>query len=60
MHKLAVGPDDAAVMASISRSAIYGAINSRNLKSFKTGKRRLILVKDLESWLNELAKDNSA
>jgi len=59
IQKLAVGPDDAAEMTSHSRSAIYEAINSKSLKSFKSGKRRLILVKDLESWLNELAKDNS-
>ncbi|WP_232013120.1 MULTISPECIES: hypothetical protein [Pseudomonas] len=34
-------------------------MNSKSLRSFKSGKRRLILVKDLESWLNELAKSNS-
>ncbi len=60
VQKLAVGPDDAAEMTSHSRSAIYDAINSGNLKSFKSGKRRLILVRDLESWLNELAKVNYA
>ncbi|MFV7434907.1 MULTISPECIES: helix-turn-helix domain-containing protein [Pseudomonas putida group] len=58
--KLAVGPDDAAEMTSHSRSAIYDAINSGSLRSFKSGKRRLILVRELESWLNGLAKDNSA
>lgn len=59
IQKLAVGPDDAAEMTSHSRSAIYDAMNSKSLRSFKSGKRRLILVKDLESWLNELAKSNS-
>lgn len=60
VQKLAVGPDDAAEMTSHSRSAIYDAINAGSLKSFKSGKRRLILVRDLESWLYELAKDNRA
>lgn len=56
---LAVGPEDAGRMTGHSRSAIYQAIAEGGLKAFKSGKRRLILVKDLECWINSMAKTNA-
>ncbi|MFV3305805.1 helix-turn-helix domain-containing protein [Pseudomonas sp. NY15181] len=56
---LAVGPEDAGRISGHTRSAIYEAIASGDLPSFKSGKRRLILIKQLEAWLNRLAKENA-
>tara|TARA_Y100000815_G_scaffold269104_1_gene291261 strand:- start:511 stop:747 length:237 start_codon:yes stop_codon:yes gene_type:complete len=56
---LAVGVEEAGRMTSHARSAIYAAIGTGELVSFKSGKRRLILVKDLEAWLSRLAKENA-
>lgn len=56
---LVVGPDEAARMTAHSRSGIYKAIAGGELKSFKTGKRRLILVRELEVWINRVARDNA-
>lgn len=59
LQPLAVGPEEGARISSHSRSAIYEAMARGELESFKSGKRRLILVKDLEAWLNRLAKENA-
>jgi excisionase family DNA binding protein len=56
---LAVGPEEAGRMTGHTRSAVYEAIAKGDLESFKSGKRRLILVKQLEAWLNRLAKENA-
>lgn len=56
VQPLAVGPEEAARLTSHSRSAIYGAIAKGELHAFKSGKRRLILVKELEAWINRVAK----
>lgn len=54
---LSVGPDLAAKMTGLTRSAIYIAIAAGDIKSFKYGKRRLILIKELELWINNIAKN---
>lgn len=59
LKPLAVNPGEAARMSGHSRSGIYEAIARGDLLSFKAGKRRLILVKELDAWLNRLAKENS-
>lgn len=56
---LAVGPDEAGRMTGHTRSAIYVAIAKGDLESFKSGKRRLILITQLHTWLNRLAKENA-
>jgi len=56
---LVVGPDEAARMTAHSRSCIYKAIAAGELQSFKTGKRRMILVRELEIWINRVARENS-
>lgn len=52
---LAVGPEEAGSMTGHSRSAIYEAIARGDLSSFKSGKRRLIMVNELERWLQRMA-----
>lgn len=59
IQPLAVGPEEAARLTSHSRSAIYGAIAKGELQAFKSGKRRLILLKELEAWINRVAKVGS-
>lgn len=56
---LAVGPEEAGRISGHTRSAIYEAIARGDLLSFKSGKRRLILIKELEAWLNRMAKENA-
>nr|WP_315438594.1 helix-turn-helix domain-containing protein [uncultured Pseudomonas sp.] len=55
---LVVGPDEAARMTAHSRSGIYKAIAAGELQSFKAGKRRMILVRELEIWINRVAEEN--
>ncbi|WP_184681584.1 helix-turn-helix domain-containing protein [Pseudomonas fluvialis] len=56
---LAVGPDEAARLTGHTRSAIYEAIARGEIVSFKSGRRRLILTKNLASWINKIAERNS-
>lgn len=56
---LAVGPEEAGRITGHSRSAIYSSIAAGALPSFKAGKRRLILVRELEAWIIRLAKENA-
>lgn len=56
---LALGTEEAGQMTGHTRSAIYRAISDGQLKSFKSGKRRLILVTELQNWINRVAQENS-
>lgn len=56
---LAVGPEEAGQMTGHTRSAIYSAIARGDLLSFKSGKRRLILVSELQTWINRIAQENA-
>lgn len=49
---IAVSPDEAARLTSLSRRTIFYALQG-TLKSVKVGKRRLILVQDLTAWLSQ-------
>ena len=46
-------------MTGHTRSAIYSAIARGDLLSFKSGKRRLILVSELQTWINRIAQENA-
>ncbi len=48
---LAVCPADGARMIGIGRTRFYELLNAREIPSFTLGRRRLILVEDLHSWL---------
>ena len=54
-NALVLGLDEAAFRTRHSRSAIYKAIRSGELQSFKSGKRRLILASELERWVKRVA-----
>jgi hypothetical protein len=56
---LAVGVEEAARMTAHSRCGIYKAIGAAELKSFKRGRRRMILVSELELWINRIALENA-
>jgi excisionase family DNA binding protein len=51
LEPIAVSPADAARLASVGRTTIYEAIGTGELSSLKVGKRRLITVEALRSWL---------
>lgn len=56
---LAVGPEEAGRMTGHTRSAIYAAIATGELKAFKSGKRRLILMSELSIWIERKAKEGA-
>jgi excisionase family DNA binding protein len=54
MHKLAVGIPEAAEMIGLGRSSLYALFRQGKLSPRKSGKRTLILIEDLESYLKSL------
>ena len=54
MNKLAVGVSEGAKMIGRSRSGMYRLFDEGKLVPRKSGKRTLILVKDLEEYVNSL------
>ncbi|MBU0538453.1 MAG: helix-turn-helix domain-containing protein [Gammaproteobacteria bacterium] len=59
MNPLSVGVEDAARMIGVARSMLYELLARREIESFKLGRRRLILVKNLEAYINRQAEKNS-
>ncbi len=59
LQPLAVSTEDAARASGTTRSSVYEAIGRGDLISFKSGRRRLILVKELEAWVNRMANANT-
>jgi excisionase family DNA binding protein len=55
-QSLAYDPDGAAQAANTSRTRIYQAISTGELKSFKDGRRRRITRKALEDWIAKLER----
>ncbi|RWO78005.1 helix-turn-helix domain-containing protein [Mesorhizobium sp.] len=54
MTKLAATINETVEMSGMSRSAIYRAIKENRIPKRKNGGRTLILVSDLEKFLNSL------
>jgi excisionase family DNA binding protein len=50
-HKLAVSIREAVDTSSMSRAFLYEAMRAGELAFLKIGRRRLILVDDLQAWL---------
>lgn len=59
MNPLSVGVDEAARMIGVARSMLYVLLARGEIESFKLGRRRLILVKTLEAYINRQAEENS-
>ena len=55
---IAVGPEEAARITGVCRTAIYHAHACGEINGFKVGRRRLFLVKDLERWMQKMAKES--
>jgi excisionase family DNA binding protein len=53
-NALAVGIRDACRLTGIGRSLLYRLIGEGRIGSVKAGKRRLVLVESLRSWLASL------
>lgn len=53
---LSVSVEDAARIVGYSRSGVYELIGSGDLKAFKLGRRRLILMTELKAWIERAAK----
>lgn len=53
---LSVSVEEAARLVGHSRSGIYEVIAQGELKAFKLGKRRLILMTELKSWIERAAQ----
>lgn len=51
---LAVGVLDAARMLGVSRSTLYALFRSGDIAARKSGKRTLVLVADLQRYLDQL------
>jgi excisionase family DNA binding protein len=56
---LSVGIEDAARLIGVARSMFYEIVSRGEIESFKLGRRRLVLVKELEAYINRQAKENS-
>lgn len=54
MNKLACSINETVAMSGMSRSAIYRAIKEKRIPKRKNGGRTLILVSDLERFLQSL------
>jgi excisionase family DNA binding protein len=56
---LSVSVEDAARIVGYSRSGVYELIAIGDLKAFKLGRRRLILMTELKAWIERAAKSGS-
>lgn len=56
---LSVGVDESARLIGVARSMMYEILARGDLQSFKIGRRRLILIKDLEAFIDRQAKENA-
>ena len=58
--KLAISVQEAAELCSVGRDKVYAAINDGQLRSCKVGKRRLVRISALRTWLESLERATSA
>ena len=56
---LALGIDEASRVIGVARSMMYEIVARGEIESFKLGRRRLILVKNLDAYINRIAKENA-
>ena len=60
MQKITVTISEACKLSGLGRSTIYKLFQSGDLTPRKCGSRTLILVKDLENYLNNLSVSDAA
>lgn len=53
---LSISVEEAARLTGYTRSGIYEVMALGELKAFKLGKRRLILMTELKAWIERAAK----
>lgn len=56
---IALGIDEAARVIGVARSTLYEIAARGEIESFKLGRRRLILVKVLDAYINRVAKEGA-
>ncbi|NMX69376.1 MULTISPECIES: helix-turn-helix domain-containing protein [Pseudomonas] len=56
---IALGIDEAARVIGVARSTLYEIAARGEIESFKLGRRRLILVKNLNEYINKVARENA-
>jgi excisionase family DNA binding protein len=59
INPLSVSVEDGARMIGVARSMFYELLARGEVESFKVGRRRLVLVKNLEAYINRQAKENN-
>lgn len=56
---ISVNVEDGARLIGVARSAMYDFIGRGEIPTFKLGRRRLMLVKSLEAFVNRKSQENS-
>lgn len=56
---LALGIDEAARVIGVARSMMYEIVARGEIESFKLGRRRLILTKELDTYINRIAREGA-
>lgn len=56
---LAMSIEESARVIGIARATLYEIVARGEIESFKLGRRRLILTKTLEAYINRVAKDGA-
>ena len=56
---LSVGVEEGGRILGISRSATYEFIAKGEIKTFKIGRRRLVLMSELKAFIERTAKENA-
>jgi excisionase family DNA binding protein len=59
IQPLSVSVEEGGRQVGCSRSAMYELIAKGEIKSFKVGRRRLILMTELKTWIERAAKDGA-
>lgn len=54
--RFSIGIDEVGPALGISRTATYEAIRTGELKTFKYGRRRLVLVSEVEAFIERIAR----
>lgn len=55
--RLAFSVDETAAMLSVGRDAVFDLIRTKRLRTFKIGARRLVALRDIESFIAEAAAE---